>query len=156
MLGYTGTFEGAPISVQSTGMGCPSGGIVFEELIMLGATRLIRVGTCGGARRRAWRWPTRSIGVSASADDTTAAALRRHGRLRADGDVRRSPRRRRAWAARPGATVHVGPIVTSGVFYDPDHDERRRAGSASATSASRWRRRCSTRSPRCTASRRWR
>ena len=33
MLGYTGTFEGAPISVQTTGMGCPSAGIVFEELI---------------------------------------------------------------------------------------------------------------------------
>ena len=37
MLGYTGTFEGAPISVQSTGMGCPSAGIVYEELIQLGA-----------------------------------------------------------------------------------------------------------------------
>ena len=48
MLGYTGTFEGKPISVQSPGMGCPSAGIVFEELIMLGATRLIREGTCGG------------------------------------------------------------------------------------------------------------
>ena len=48
MLGFTGTFAGAPISVQSTGMGCPSSGIVFEELVMLGATRLIRVGTCGG------------------------------------------------------------------------------------------------------------
>ena len=52
MLGFTGTFEGQPISVQSTGMGCPSAGIVFEELIMLGATRLVRVGTCGGLRRR--------------------------------------------------------------------------------------------------------
>ena len=50
MLGFSGTFEGSPISVQSTGMGCPSAGIVFEELIMLGATRLVRVGTCGGLR----------------------------------------------------------------------------------------------------------
>ena len=32
MLGFTGTFDGRPISVQSTGMGCPSAGIVFEEL----------------------------------------------------------------------------------------------------------------------------
>ena len=24
MLGYTGTFEGKPVSVQATGMGCPS------------------------------------------------------------------------------------------------------------------------------------
>ena len=33
MLGFTGTFDGRPISVQSTGMGCPSAGIVFEELV---------------------------------------------------------------------------------------------------------------------------
>ena len=48
MLGYTGTFEGRPLSVQSTGMGCPSAAIVVEELVQLGATRLVRVGTCGG------------------------------------------------------------------------------------------------------------
>ena len=47
MLGFTGTFEGRPLSVQSTGMGCPSAAIVYEELIQLGATRLVRIGTCG-------------------------------------------------------------------------------------------------------------
>ncbi len=47
MLGFTGTFEGAPISVQSTGMGCPSAGIVFEELVILDVKRIVRVGTCG-------------------------------------------------------------------------------------------------------------
>ena len=31
--GFTGTFEGKPVSVQSTGMGCPSAAIVIEELI---------------------------------------------------------------------------------------------------------------------------
>ena len=36
MLGYTGTFEGTPVSVQATGMGCPSAAIVIEELIQLG------------------------------------------------------------------------------------------------------------------------
>ena len=58
MLGFTGTFEGKPISVQSTGMGTPSAGIVFEELVMLGATRMIRVGTTGGLQPFC-RWPTR-------------------------------------------------------------------------------------------------
>src|SRR5437764_15084768 len=48
MLGFTGTFEGKPVSVQATGMGCPSAAIVIEELIQLGARRLLRVGTCGG------------------------------------------------------------------------------------------------------------
>ena len=33
MLGYTGTFEGKPVSVQATGMGCPSAAIVVEELV---------------------------------------------------------------------------------------------------------------------------
>jgi len=36
MLGYRGTWEGKPVSVQSTGMGCPSAAIVIEELVMLG------------------------------------------------------------------------------------------------------------------------
>ena len=36
MLGFTGTFEGSPISVQSSGMGCPSAAIVVEELVQLG------------------------------------------------------------------------------------------------------------------------
>ena len=48
MLGFTGTFEGQPISVQSSGMGCPSAAIVIEELVQLGVKRIVRVGTCGG------------------------------------------------------------------------------------------------------------
>ena len=32
LLGYTGTWEGKPVSVQGTGMGCPGATIVFEEL----------------------------------------------------------------------------------------------------------------------------
>ena len=48
MLGFTGTFEGKPISVQSSGMGCPSAPSSIEELIQLGVKRIVRVGTCGG------------------------------------------------------------------------------------------------------------
>src|SRR5438552_5262560 len=48
LLGYTGTYNGHPVSVQGTGMGCPGATIVFEELIQLGVKKLIRVGTCGG------------------------------------------------------------------------------------------------------------
>src|ERR1043165_638971 len=44
MLGYTGEFEGKPVSVQATGMGCPSAAIVFEELVQLGVKRFLRVG----------------------------------------------------------------------------------------------------------------
>src|ERR687897_3936209 len=48
LLGYTGEYEGTRVSVQGTGMGCPGAMIVFEELIQLGAKKLVRVGTCGG------------------------------------------------------------------------------------------------------------
>jgi purine-nucleoside phosphorylase len=48
LLGYTGTYQGQPVSVQTSGMGTPSFSIVMEELLMLGVKRFIRTGTCGG------------------------------------------------------------------------------------------------------------
>ena len=47
LLGYTGTYKGMPVTVQTTSMGCPSLAIVVEELIRLGAKTLVRVGTSG-------------------------------------------------------------------------------------------------------------
>lgn len=44
---YTGTLLGEPVSVTSTGIGCPSTAIAVEELIKLGAHTFIRVGTAG-------------------------------------------------------------------------------------------------------------
>jgi DeoD family purine-nucleoside phosphorylase len=48
LLGYTGLYKEKPVSVQTTGMGCPSAAIVVEELIQLDVKTLIRIGTCGG------------------------------------------------------------------------------------------------------------
>ena len=45
---YTGTLEGVPVSVTSTGIGGPSASIALEELVHCGAHTFIRVGTCGG------------------------------------------------------------------------------------------------------------
>src|SRR4051794_22885808 len=48
LWGYTGMAEdGAPLTIQSTGMGGPSAAIVVSELADLGAERFVRVGTCG-------------------------------------------------------------------------------------------------------------
>lgn len=47
LLGYTGRYRGQPVSIQATGMGCPSLAIVVEELLRLGARTLVRVGTAG-------------------------------------------------------------------------------------------------------------
>ena len=42
---YTGTLDGVPVSVCSTGIGGPSAAIAVEELIKCGADTFIRVGT---------------------------------------------------------------------------------------------------------------
>jgi DeoD family purine-nucleoside phosphorylase len=118
MLGFTGTFEGQPISVQTTGMGCPSAGIVFEELVMLGARRLIRVGTCGGLRD-GMRMGDTVVAISATAEDTTPlryAEMPSYAPAATYDLVEAAVRLSRE----QGATVHIGPIVTSGLFYDPD------------------------------------
>jgi purine-nucleoside phosphorylase len=118
MLGFTGTFEGSPISVQATGMGCPSAAIVFEELIMLGARRLIRVGTCGALQDGMHMGDT-VIGLSATADDSSA--------LRYAQQVGFAPTATFSLAATAArlaedhdARVHVGPVLTTALFYDPD------------------------------------
>ena len=45
---YTGTLDGVPVSVTSTGIGGPSASIAMEELVNCGADTFIRVGTSGG------------------------------------------------------------------------------------------------------------
>ena len=49
MLGYTGTYQGVPVSVQGSGMGIPSIGIYSYELYhFFGVKTIIRIGTAGG------------------------------------------------------------------------------------------------------------
>ncbi|MFP8952584.1 nucleoside phosphorylase [Natrialbaceae archaeon A-arb3/5] len=43
----TGTYEGTPLSVTSTGIGSPSAAIAVEELARAGCETFIRVGSCG-------------------------------------------------------------------------------------------------------------
>jgi Uridine phosphorylase len=48
---YTGTYDGASVSVMSTGMGGTAVAICVEELKQIGAKNLIRMGTCGSLQR---------------------------------------------------------------------------------------------------------
>lgn len=49
MLGYTGTYQGVPVSVMGGGMGMPSIGIYSYELFnFYGVESIIRVGSAGG------------------------------------------------------------------------------------------------------------
>lgn len=120
MLGYTGTFKGEPVSVQSTGMGCPSASIVTEELHQLGARNLLRVGTCGGYS------PQMSLGdlviaTAATAMDGTTTTLTRGTPYAPAADFHAV---HAAYHASEGYDVrpHLGPIVTSDVFYDPEEE----------------------------------
>lgn len=52
MFGYTGTYNGKPISVMGTGMGVPSISIYAHELISeFGVKNLIRVGSAGSYQK---------------------------------------------------------------------------------------------------------
>jgi len=121
MLGFTGTFEGKPLSVQSTGMGCPSAGIVFEELVMLGAKRLVRVGTCGGLQPGMNMGDT-VIGISASADDQTPIRYAQMVGYAPSATFTLAETAARLSRESGTGAVHTGPVVTSGIFYDPDPD----------------------------------
>ncbi len=118
LLGFTGTFDGSPISVQTTGMGCPSAGIVFEELVMLGAKRLIRVGTCGGLKNGIKMGDT-VLALSATADDETPLRYAQMTSYAPTATFELAEVAARL-SREQGATVHVGPVVSSGVFYNPD------------------------------------
>jgi DeoD family purine-nucleoside phosphorylase len=118
LLGYTGEYEGRPVSVQATGMGCPTAAIVMVELVQLGVKRFLRVGTCGGLQ------PDLALGdlivaLTAVAADGTAVHLVGgephsptadweliHGAVHAAKEL--------------GQPMRVGPIVSSDVFYNPD------------------------------------
>ena len=47
---WTGSLEGVPVSVTSTGIGGPSAAIAMEELYDCGTDTFVRIGTCGGMK----------------------------------------------------------------------------------------------------------
>jgi uridine phosphorylase len=48
---FRGKWKGVPVAVCSTGIGCPSAAIALEELIKVGCTTFLRVGTSGAISR---------------------------------------------------------------------------------------------------------
>ena len=120
MYGYTGTYKGRPVSVQTTGMGTPSLSIVVEELLRLGATRLLRVGTCGGIGRGIHTGDLVIATAAAPVDGSTRTYL--HGDPFAPAADFGLTRALVDAAAARGVTHFVGPVATVDVFYNPDTD----------------------------------
>ena len=117
MFGYTGTYKGVPISVQGTGMGMPSMGIIASELITeYGVKNLIRIGTAG-AFQESLDIGEVIIALSASTDSTFQHTYDLHGSFAptASWDLLR-----KAWEASQhlGDRVNVGTVVTCDVFYE--------------------------------------
>ncbi len=121
MSGFTGIWQGMPISVMASGMGVPSAAIYITELVRhYGVTRLIRVGTAGVYRPdlalrqivAADRVVTNSRLpdiIGAAAPLLPSASLLDAARSVANGN---------------GTDLLSGPVFTSDVFYEPDNSER--------------------------------
>jgi DeoD family purine-nucleoside phosphorylase len=114
LWGYTGVAaDGEPLTIQSTGMGGPSAAIVVEELIALGARRLVRIGTCGALDG------TLALGDLVAAEsvlpaDGTSAALGANGSVGPDAAL---------LSRLVGAGARPGMVVSSDLFYDPREGE---------------------------------
>jgi 5'-methylthioadenosine phosphorylase/purine-nucleoside phosphorylase len=124
MLGFTGTFEGKPISVQSSGMGCPSAAIVVEELVQLGVKRIVRVGTCGGLQAD-MALGDLVLAISAVPSDGTMLTYtggEPHAPT-ADFELVHAAVHQ---AKHDGTKIRVGPCVSSSTFYDPDSGRAQR------------------------------
>jgi purine-nucleoside phosphorylase len=107
LWGYTGAAaDGAPLTIQSTGLGGPSAAIVTEELIALGARRLVRVGTCRSDL------PLAALVIAATvlAEDGTSRALGAAGELAADPALL-------AALVSAGNGAVTGRVLTTDLYY---------------------------------------
>jgi DeoD family purine-nucleoside phosphorylase len=121
LWGYTGVAsDGAPLTIQSTGMGGPSAAIVISELADLGARRLLRVGTCG-ALRAELRLGDLLVATEAIPADGTSRSLGAGDRIPAGAGLLAALRV--SVAGEHG--VHSGPIVSTDLFYDRRGLERK-------------------------------
>jgi uridine phosphorylase len=110
----TGTYEGTPISVTSTGIGSPSAAIALEELARVGAETFVRVGSCGAIQ------PGMDVGdlvITRGAvrqEGTSDEYVREDYPAVADGEVVSALV---AAAERLGYDYHVGITMSSDAFY---------------------------------------
>ena len=119
MLGYTGVYEGIPVSVMGTGMGIPSASIYATELITeYGVERLIRVGSCGGILASI---ELRDIVLAIGASTDSGVNRVRYGGYDFSATADFALLRAAADAAESrGITIKVGNVHSADLFYNPD------------------------------------
>ncbi len=124
MLGYTGTWQGHPVTIHGSGMGMPSLSIYANELIRdYGAQTLIRIGSAGALQDHV---KVRDV-VLAQAATTCGSPSRSifrelHFAPVADFGLLSAAYR---IAVAQGIPTHVGGIYSSDTFYDEREDHSR-------------------------------
>ncbi|MFY0647468.1 purine-nucleoside phosphorylase [Sulfitobacter geojensis] len=125
MLGFTGTWNGNPVTIQGSGMGMPSLSIYANELISeYDVQTLIRIGSCGGMQAHVGIRDV-IIAMTASTITSPSSAIFREFNFAPTADW--SLLRAAVAAAESRDTkTHVGGIYSSDVFYAerPDLDEQ--------------------------------
>ena len=125
MLGFTGTWNGHPVTIQGSGMGMPSLSIYANELIRdYGAKTLIRIGSCGGMQPHVG---IRDVIIAMTASTLSTPSRGIFKELNFAPCAAWSLLRAAVAAAEAkGTKTHVGGIYSSDVFYDerPDLNEQ--------------------------------
>ena len=125
MLGFTGTWNGHPVTIQGSGMGMPSLSIYANELISeYDAQTLIRIGSCGGMQTSV---AIRDVilAMTASNISTPSRGIFKEFNFAPCADYGLLAAAHKAATAK-GVTTHVGGIYSADVFYDerPDLNEQ--------------------------------
>jgi DeoD family purine-nucleoside phosphorylase len=120
LLGYTGMYKNKKISVQTTGMGCPSAAIVVEELIQLGIKTLVRIGTCGGIGKHIKPLDIIAAVAASPFDGTTRTYL--NGEPHAPYATFDILKVASNVAQQGGINLYFGGVATVDVFYNPFPD----------------------------------
>ncbi|MCA2012906.1 purine-nucleoside phosphorylase [Pararhodobacter sp. CCB-MM2] len=124
MLGFTGTWNGHPVTIHGSGMGMPSLSIYANELIRdFGAKTLIRVGSAGGMQGHV-KIRDVVLAQAATSLSTPSKGIFRELNFASCGDFGLLAAAHKV-AQEKGITTHVGNIYSSDVFYDerPDLNE---------------------------------
>ncbi|RVV96646.1 purine-nucleoside phosphorylase [Mesobaculum littorinae] len=117
MLGYTGTWQGQPVTIHGTGMGMPSLSIYVNELIRdHGVRTLIRIGSAG-AMQTGVNLRDIVLAMSASTISTPSRAILRDLNYAPVADFGLLTAAHAA-ARAIGAQTHVGGVYSSDTFYD--------------------------------------
>jgi len=121
MWGFTGEYQGIPVSVMAHGMGIPSASIYVTELLSdYGVKRVIRVGSCGTSHPAV---ELRDIIIAQGASTDSGVNRMRFGGYDLAALATFSLVRNAVDAAEAlGVCYHVGNLFSADLFYTPDTD----------------------------------